>query len=156
MRALKTIVATAVIVFALTAVATAGVQHFGGQDGQDPGPQARQATPPATVTLTAAQFEQLVAGQGSGATKPVANAQRTREQQTERVRDAVRTTTGDHVATQAGATGSASDQRRDGTGTCTPNAYEYEYDHDWSGSGDGQHGACGGDRRGETCDGGCR
>ena len=56
MKVLKTIVATAVIVFALTTVAMAGVQHFTKQSGQTTGSQAQTAQPTSTVTLTAAQL----------------------------------------------------------------------------------------------------
>ena len=62
MKILKTIVATAVIVFALTTVAMAGVQHFTKQGGQAAGSQARAAQPTYTVTLTAAQLAQLMHG----------------------------------------------------------------------------------------------
>ena len=62
MKVLKTIVATAVIVFALTTVAMAGVQHFTKQGGQAAGSQARAAQPTYTVTLTAAQLAQLMHG----------------------------------------------------------------------------------------------
>lgn len=72
MKALKTIVATAVIVFALTTVAMAGVQHLGrGGDGATSAGQATQAaaqpTAPGGVTLSAHQFTALlhaVAGGG--------------------------------------------------------------------------------------------
>jgi len=67
MRALKTIVATAVILFALTTVAMAGVQHFTKQSGQATGSQAQAAQPTYTVTLTAAQLAQLMNG-GKAAT----------------------------------------------------------------------------------------
>ena len=50
MKVLKTIVATAVIVFALTSVAMAGVQHFTKQSGQTTGSQAQTAQPTFTVT----------------------------------------------------------------------------------------------------------
>ena len=62
MKVLKTIVATAVIVFALTTVAMAGVQHFTKQSGQATGSQAQTAQPTYTVTLTAAQLAQLMNG----------------------------------------------------------------------------------------------
>ena len=62
MKVLKTIVATAVIVFALTTVAMAGVQHFTKQGGQAGATQAQPAQPTYTVTLTAAQFAQLMNG----------------------------------------------------------------------------------------------
>jgi hypothetical protein len=67
MKVLKTIIATAVIVFALTTVAMAGVQHFTKQSGQAGGNQAQKAQPTYTVTLTAAQLAQLMNG-GKAAT----------------------------------------------------------------------------------------
>ena len=67
MKVLKTIIATAVIVFALTTVAMAGVQHFTKQAGQPSGSTAQTAQPTYTVTLTAAQLAQLVNG-GKAAT----------------------------------------------------------------------------------------
>jgi hypothetical protein len=65
MKALKTIVATAVIVFALTTVAMAGVQHFTKQGGQASGSQAQAAGPAYTVTLTVAQLAQLMNGKAA-------------------------------------------------------------------------------------------
>jgi hypothetical protein len=73
MKVLKTIVATAVIVFALTTVAMAGVQHFTKQDGQSAGAQAQKAQPTYTVTLTAKQLAQLI---GAGSGSQVGQAQR--------------------------------------------------------------------------------
>jgi hypothetical protein len=70
MRALKMIVATAVIVFALTTVAMAGVQRIGSQGDTAmtaAGPSAAQTHQVAGVTLTDDQFAQLlrtVNGQG--------------------------------------------------------------------------------------------
>jgi hypothetical protein len=70
MKALKTIVATAVIVFALTTVAMAGVQRIGSQGDTAMTPAGLSATqthPVAGVTLTDDQFAQLlrtVNGQG--------------------------------------------------------------------------------------------
>ena len=65
MKAIRTIVATAVIVFALTSVAMAGVQRLG--DGADPeaGTQATAAAAPAAahageVTLSERQFAALL------------------------------------------------------------------------------------------------
>jgi hypothetical protein len=66
MKALKTIVATAVIVFALTTVAMAGVQRLGGTDGAttQATPAAAQAAvhpvSPASMTLSAQQFAALL------------------------------------------------------------------------------------------------
>ena len=62
MKALKTIVATAVIVFALTSVAMAGVQHFTKQGSQATGTRARSTQPTYTVSLTAAQLAKLMNG----------------------------------------------------------------------------------------------
>jgi hypothetical protein len=72
MKALKTIVATAVIVFALTTVAMAGVQHL--SRGSDGAAAAGQATPAAAqpaaqggVTLSTHQFAALLrAATGGG------------------------------------------------------------------------------------------
>jgi hypothetical protein len=158
MRALRTIVATAVIVFTLTTVAMAGVQHFAKQSGQTAGAQAQQAQPTYSVTLTAAQLKQLIGAQGSGTTKAGAHADRTQEH-VERVRDTVPTTardqtrdqTRDHNATQ---TGSASGSRNIGTGTCTPN--DYDHDYDWGSSGDGQHHSGDGDHHSGNGSEGCR
>jgi hypothetical protein len=72
MKALKTIVATAVIVFALTTVAVAGVQHLGraGDDATSAGQAPQAAAQPAAqggVTLSARQFAALLrAADGSG------------------------------------------------------------------------------------------
>ncbi len=67
MKVLKTIVATAVIVFALTSVAMAGVQHFTKQGGRASVTQAQTAQPTYTVPLTAAQLARLMNG-GKAAT----------------------------------------------------------------------------------------
>jgi hypothetical protein len=67
MKVLKTIVATAVIVFALTTVAMAGVQHFTKA-------QSAQATGKApvryTVTLTAQQLAHLINDRAGSQTAP--------------------------------------------------------------------------------------
>lgn len=67
MKVLKTIVATAVIVFALTTVAMAGVQHFTKA-------QSAQATGKApvryTVTLTAQQLAHLISDQSGSRVTP--------------------------------------------------------------------------------------
>ena len=63
MKALKTIVATAVIVFALTTVAMAGARHVGSwDDSSSPaaGPAATQTHHSAGVTLTDDQFARLM------------------------------------------------------------------------------------------------
>ena len=63
MKALKTIVATAVIVFALTTVAMAGARHVGGSDDaakHAASPAATQTYHSAGVTLTDHQFARLL------------------------------------------------------------------------------------------------
>lgn len=68
MKVLKTIVATAVIVFALTTVAMAGVQHFTkAQSGQATG----KAPVRYTVTLTAQQLAHLISDQSGSKVGPV-------------------------------------------------------------------------------------
>lgn len=63
MKVLKTIVATAVIVFAATTAATAGVQHL--TKARDVQAVDRTATQ-YTVTLTAKQLAQLIDGRSAG------------------------------------------------------------------------------------------
>jgi len=63
MKAVKTIVATAVVVFALTTVAAAGVQHVGsGAGASDPAPVAttQVAQQGDSVALSARQFAALL------------------------------------------------------------------------------------------------
>lgn len=99
MRVLKTIVATVVIVFTLTTVAMAGVQHFTKQSGQTaavqtqlaqsagtqaqraaaPAQQARQAQPASTVMHAAAQRANL------GQSQSQLTAARSMEQQARHV-----------------------------------------------------------------------
>ena len=78
MKALKTIVATAVIVFTLTTVAMAGVEHFTTQSGQSGGTRAQTAHPAYSVTLTAAQLAQLMK---SGRAATMGGAQQARHSQ---------------------------------------------------------------------------
>jgi hypothetical protein len=79
MKVLKTIIATAVIVFALTTVAMAGVQHFTKQSGQVGGSQAQKAQPTYTVTLTAAQLGQLMNGSNATTAGGAQHAPRTHQ-----------------------------------------------------------------------------
>ena len=82
MKALKTIVATAVIVFALTTVATAGVRHLGDRDGdaQHPAYAQTAAQPAGGVTLSAEQFAALLKAAGDDGSKHRAkHATRTHE-----------------------------------------------------------------------------
>jgi len=75
LKALKTIVATAVIVFALTTVAMAGAQHFTKAQSTQ---AAGKAPVHYTVTLTAKQLAQLMGRQGQVmSSKRTAHAQRT-------------------------------------------------------------------------------
>jgi hypothetical protein len=71
MKALKTIVATAVIVFALTTVAAAGVRHLGDRDGdaQRPAYAPTSAHPVGAVTLSAEQFAALLKAAGDDGSK---------------------------------------------------------------------------------------
>ena len=92
MKVLKTIVATAVIVFALTTVAMAGVQRLGGGD-QTPSPAAAgpAATAPqtqaqATVTLTTRQFARLMRAATGGAAHRQTDS-RDRDRDNDRERD---------------------------------------------------------------------
>jgi hypothetical protein len=63
MKAIKTIVATAVVVFTLTTVAMAGVRHFGGEagaSGSNPVATAQAMQQGDSVTLSAQQFAALL------------------------------------------------------------------------------------------------
>jgi hypothetical protein len=68
MKILKTIVATAAIVLALTTVATAGVRHVAGQGGKATGSRAQAAQPTFAVTLPAAQLAHLMVRGGASTT----------------------------------------------------------------------------------------
>jgi len=71
MKVLKTIVATAVIVFALTTVAMAGAQHFTKHSAQATGAQAQGKAPlHYTVTLTAQQLAHLISDQSGSKVGP--------------------------------------------------------------------------------------
>jgi hypothetical protein len=143
MKALKTIVATAGIVFALTTVARAGVQHFTKQSGQPAGSQAQAAQPTYTVTLTAAQLAQLMNG-GRAAT--TGDAQHVR--QTQHHAKAARHQTRSHntgVATHASASGSGGTHHYEAThhasySTSTSGSHHAEMGLH---SGDGEGGSCG-------------
>jgi len=84
MKALKTIVATAVIVFALTTVAMAGARHVAGSDDaakHAASPAATQTHHSAGATLTDAQFARLmhaVNGQAARQHTPQAGRETTR------------------------------------------------------------------------------
>ena len=97
MKALKTIVATVVIVFALTTVAMAGARHVGGADDaakHAASPAATQTHHSAGVTLTDDQFARLlhaVNGHDAKQHTPQADRETTRA----RVRSHSRQTAGD-------------------------------------------------------------
>jgi hypothetical protein len=85
MKVLKTIVATAVIVFALTTVAMAGVQRIGSQGGAatTAGATVTQTHQSAGLTLTDEQFAQLLRaanGQGGKIHSKHADRHKTRTQ----------------------------------------------------------------------------
>jgi hypothetical protein len=150
MRVLKTIVATAVIVFALTTVAMAGVQHFTKQGGQATGSQAQTAQPTYTVTLTAAQLAQLMNGSKAATAGEVQHARRTQQhaQRAQHHAKAARHQTRSHDgsgSTQASATGSGGTHHHEAThhassSTSTSGSHHAETSHH---SGGGEGGSCG-------------
>ena len=121
MKVLKTIVATAVIVFALTTVAAAGARHLRADD--HPGAAATGTAAPAAgqvagVTLTEAQFARLLRAAGARTSTGARSATRSAHQATTHTsravrRDAQKTATGsgNHAThrqhTQAHVTGDA-------------------------------------------------
>ncbi len=152
MKALKTIVATAVIVFALTTVAMAGVQHFTKQGGQTSGSTAQTAQPTYTVTLTGAQLAQLM-HDGRAATAGSAQEARQTRQQARQTRQQAKTAR--HQArshavdstTYASASGSGGTHHYEathhaGSSTSSPGSHHAETGHH-SGGGHGG-GSCGG------------
>ena len=157
MRALKTIVATAVILFALTTVAMAGVQHFTKQSGQATGSQAQAAQPTYTVTLTAAQLAQLMNGGRSAQTDGAHHARQTQHharqtqhhaQQTQHHAKTVRHQTRSHdvdSTTHASSSGSGGTHHYEAThhassSTSTSGSHHAETSHH---SGGGEGGSCG-------------
>jgi hypothetical protein len=120
MKVLKTIVATAVIVFALTTVATAGVQHFTPQGGQTTGSRAQTAQSTYTVTLTAGQLAQLMSGGKAATTGAVQHARQTQQhaQRTQHHAKAARHQNSSHDAghaTHALASGSGGTHHHEAT-----------------------------------------
>ena len=115
MRILKTIVATAVIVFALTTVAMAGVQHFTKQSGQATGTQAEAAQPTYTVTLTAAQLAQLMNGGKVATTRRAARPAGAASRQGGRATPPVTTPAMRRSASASGSGGSAGTHRYEAT-----------------------------------------
>jgi uncharacterized membrane protein len=156
MKVLKTIVATAVIVFALTTVAMAGVQHFTKQSGQATGTQAQAAQPSYTVTLTAAQLAQLMHDGGAATADRAQQARQTRQharqtqrhaRQTQRHAETARHQTRSHAVdstTHASATGSGGTHHYEAThhassSTSTSGSQHAETGHH---SGGGEGGSC--------------
>jgi len=114
MKALKTIVATAVIVFSLTTVAMAGVQKFSGAVGG--GTQTRAATTaaaqpevaqPAGVTLSAQQFATLLHSLGRDAA-PSRSRDTSQAQDRDRAQDHERQQARTHAGDGATTTTTAS------------------------------------------------
>jgi hypothetical protein len=127
MKVMKTIVATAVIVFALTTAAMAGVQHVTRPSSQAGGAPAQQTQPATTVTLTGEQFAQLLAGQRKTVTpRETHKARETRQARTTQ-RHAADDTDGrrsESHESRSSATGSASHVRTSSGGT-----HHVEVDH---------------------------
>jgi|GEM_PF-791884 len=150
MKVLKTIVATAVIVFALTTVAMAGVQHFTKQSGQAAGTQAQSAQPTYTVTLTAAQLAQLMNGGKAATTSETQHARQARQhdRQTQQHAETGRHQTHSHAVdstTHASASGSGGTHH-----------YEATHHASSSGSGSGGHHAETSHHSGDGEGGSCR
>ena len=121
MKVLKTIVATAVIVFALTTVAMAGAQHVTTQSGQAAGRQAQRAQPTHTAALSAANH--------TGRTMHHT--------------EAARHHTGSHHAdntTHAGASGSGGDHHHEAAGHNGPHGSATASHHDYASQHPGHHG----------------
>ncbi len=151
MKVLKTIVATAVIVFALTTVAMAGVQHFTKQSGQTGGTQAQAAQPTYTVTLTAAQFAQLMHDGKAATADGAQHAKQTRQhaRQTQQHAKTARHQTRSHAV--------ASTTHAPANGSTGMHQYEATYHVGASTSPSGSHHAETGHRSGGGHEGGsCR
>ena len=149
MKVLKTIVATAVIVFALTTVAMAGVQHFTQQSGQAAGTQAQTTQPTYSVTLTAAQLAQLMNGGKAATTSETPHARQTRQhaRQTQQHAETARHQTRSHAVTStthASAIGSGGTHHYEAThhassSTSSPGSHHAETGPH---SGGGEGGSC--------------
>jgi hypothetical protein len=133
MKALKTLVATAVIVFALTTVAMAGVQHFTKQSGRATGDQAHAAQPAYTVTLTAAQLAQLMNG-GRAATAVGVQQARQAQHHAQRTQHHDKAARHDARSHNVGDTTHAAVSSQGGT-----HHYEATHHASSSGSGSGSH-----------------
>ena len=149
MKVLKTIVATAVIVFALTTVAMAGVQHFTRQSDQATGGKT-QAQPTYTVTLTAAQLAQLVHSGKAATTGGVHHPRHTQRhaQRTQHHAKAARHQTRSHdvdSTTHASSSGSGGTHHDEtahhaSSSTSSSGSHHAETSHH---SGGGEGGSCG-------------
>ena len=150
MKVLKTIVATAVIVFALTTVAMAGVQHFTKQSGQATGSQAQTAQPTYTVTLTAAQLAQLMNGKAAAA-GGVQHARQTQRhaQRTQHHAKAARHQTRSHdvdSTTHASSSGAGGTHHYEAThhaSSSTSGSGSHHAETGHHSGGDGEGGSCG-------------
>jgi hypothetical protein len=155
MKAIRTIVATAVIVFALTTVAMAGVQRLGNGADADGGARAQPAAAAATaapagqVTLSARQCAALVhAVAGDGARDRTGTARHERATTRTHARDKARSHTSTRASTHPvhGAQGSSSSGSASGgtqhSATHHTTAQTHTQTHD-------------GDARVGTHDGGC-
>ena len=137
MKVLKTIVATAVIVFALTTVAMAGVQHFTKQGSQTTDAQAQETQPTYTVTLTATQLAQLMHGGQAAATGGVHHARHTTQHPKATRHDATR-----HHATRHHASDTTHDYSSASGGTHHSEPAHHTYSSGSSGncdSGESHH-----------------
>ena len=145
MNALKTIVATAVIVFTLTTVAMAGVDHFTTRNAQPASAQA-QTAPATTITLTTAQFAQLMRT-GSDADKAKADVQTKRAQHQSQAscQQGAQNIAGQTGSTHHIALGGTDDSRQGDSGGYG----HHDDDHADAGSGNGDH------TSGDGHDGGC-
>jgi len=154
MKALKTIVATAVIVFALTTVATAGVRHLGDRDGdaQHPAQAQTAAQTAGGVTLSAEQFAALLeAAGGDGSKHRATHATRTHEKAQKHSRTHASEADHDGAGTQH------SDGQQQGSGGATHHAATAAM-HNGGSQGGGTHDGGthdGGSHDGGTHDGGC-
>jgi hypothetical protein len=156
MKAIRTIVATAVIVFALTTVAMAGVQRLG--NGADAGgaAQAQPAAAPTTVapagamTLSKQQFAALLHAVAAQDRTRTADHERTADRT--HARDKARSHTGTHATTRAshGTQGSGGSTQHATTRTHTQTQHGGTHDGTHNG---GTHD--GGTHHGGTHDGGC-
>ena len=135
MRAFRTIVATAVIVFTLTTVAMAGVQHLTKHTGQTTGTQAQQAQPTYSVTLTAKQLARLMQGQSKPAVK---------EDQRHATRHQDDTRVSYRNNSSSSHNGYSSGGGDYGSGSSADRCYDYDHQSDWSCGGSSHSGDCGG------------